>query len=135
MFGRINELTEEVNVLVGKPTYVIMVIANEPLILSGTLVRILQHKVIYSSLEVDGHAPILQTSKQRLSKTELPEGGLPPCKCWSRDLNQDFLVSEAILLSTVVHPVCVTEEGTNSKMTLMTCAEIICTFVWLREGC
>ena len=72
MFGRINELTEEVNVLVGKPTYVIMVIANEPLILSGTLVRILQHKVIYSSLEVDGHAPILQTSKQRLRDFQEP---------------------------------------------------------------
>ena len=64
MFGRINEWTEEVNVLVGKPTYIIMVIANEHLILLGTLVRILQHKVIYSSLEVDGHASILQRRKQ-----------------------------------------------------------------------
>jgi len=51
-------------VLVGKPTYIIMVIANEHLILLGTLVRILQHKVIYSSLEVDGHASILQRRKQ-----------------------------------------------------------------------
>ena len=50
--------------LVGKPIYIIMVIGNEHLILLGTLVRILQHKVIYFSLEVDCHAPILQRRKQ-----------------------------------------------------------------------
>ena len=52
------------NVLVGKPIYIIMVIGNAHLILLGTLVRILQHKVIYFSLEVDCHAPILQRRKQ-----------------------------------------------------------------------
>ena len=46
-----------------------------------------------------------------------------------------FLVQKPCSRALWCHPVCVTAEGTTSKMTLMTCAEIICTFVGLKEGC
>ena len=46
-----------------------------------------------------------------------------------------FLFQKPCSWALWFHPVCVTAEGTTLKMTLMTCAEIICTFVGLKERC